>query len=424
MRIIKNIINNEYGKHLLTLFSGTGAAQLISILIYPIVSRLFLPENFGTLATVTQIASVSAVIASCKYEMNILLCKDDKSAINLMAFIICLSACTLLLLYSIFYVFIDFLSNKLHDNTLQSIAPIPFISAFFIVIYQTFNEWCVRKKFFNNLSMNKIINSSSISICEFILGLYKVFQSASLVMGDMLGRMVSAYSCFMSFMKKYKHLLKEISMMDMKQNAKKACDCPKYLLPAQLLNTLGQALPVFMLGLFFNQTDVGYFSMAFMVVIIPTSVISIAFRDVFRQKAIEMINEGKDCRHLFISNFKILSVLSLIIFGILFIIAPELFSFILGKEWIESGYITRLLAPMIAVSFVTEALSAMMIVSRKMNYQFYWQILYFILTFISLFLGSYTHSLYCMIAVFSIGRITAYISSFIICYRLSLTCNH
>lgn len=419
MRKIRDLLKNEYGKHLLTVISGTGVAQLVPILFYPIISRLFSPDNFGTLATITQIASISAVLASWKYEMNILLCKDDREAINLLSLIIFLSSFILIILFLIFYFFIDFFSEILHDNALRLIFPVPFISAFAIIIYQSYNEWCVRKRYFGNLSINKVFNSSFISISEFTAGLIQGFQSMSLVVGDMIGRMVSAISCIVSFLHKDRTLFKDITFKRIKESAIKAKDCPKYLLPAQLLSTVGQALPVFLLGFFFNQKDVGYFSMAFMVVIIPTSVISIAFRDVFRQKAVALIKEGKNCRRLFLANFKILSVISLLIFGTLFIIAPWLFSFVLGAEWITSGHITRLLIPMVATSFVTESLSAMMIVSRKMNYQFYWQISYFILTFTFLLLGAYTGTLYGMVLFFSIGRILAYIASFIICYRLS-----
>lgn len=419
MGIFNKILKNEYGRHLLTLFSGTGVAQLVPIIFYPIISRLFLPENFGTLATINQIASISAVVASCKYEMAILLCKDKKEAINLVFLIITQSISVLSILFSLFYIFIGFFSKLLHDNSLHQLSIIPFLSALFIIIYQVYNEWCVREKNFTNLSINKVINSSSVSISQFLAGILKGFQNSSLVLGDMIGRMVSAISCSLAFLHKEKNLLKEISFPYMKKCALDYRDCPKYLLPGQLLNTIGQALPVFMLGGYFSQQDVGFFSMAFMVVVIPSSVLSLAFRDVFRQKAISLINVGLECRQLFISNFKILCLLSFIIFGLLYIISPWLFSYVLGQEWITSGVLARILIPMVAVSFITESLSAMMIVRNKMNYQFYWQISYLLLTFISLLVGSYSNTISGTLISFSIGRIISYIISFIICFRLS-----
>lgn len=417
--MFNKLLKSQYSKHLLITFSGTGLAQLVPILFYPIVSRLFLPENFGTLATINQIASICIVIASLKFEMNILLCRNDKDAVNNIALTLLCSVIILFIIGFIFTIFIDQFESLLEAPNLHKLFYVPFISGFCIIIYQTYNEWCVRKKYFKNLSINKVINSSSISLSETAIGLTGFFPGYFLSIGDMIGRMISAGSCVFSFLRNDRALLKYINRAAIKNVFHEAKQCPKFLVPAQLLSAVGQAFPIFMMGSFFSQHDVGLFSMAFMVIVVPSSVISIAFRDVFRQKVRSLYSENKSCRKVYIKNLAALSGLSILIFGLIYLLAPFIFGTILGEKWIGCIIISRILIPMVAVSFVSEGLSAMMIITQKMHYQFYWQILYCVLTISSLYIGAMTHSLYYFLSIFVVARIIAYLVSIKISYSLA-----
>jgi len=78
-----------------------------------------------------------------------------------------------------------------------------------------------------------------------------------LVVGDLLGRTFSAGTCVYRAWRIDRSVLSKISTKQFKVLSKKYIDFPKYLLPDQLINTLGVAIPVLFIGVYFNSTEVG-----------------------------------------------------------------------------------------------------------------------------------------------------------------------
>lgn len=319
----------------------------------------------------------------------------------------------------IFYIFVDFFARLLNNPGIVHYFYIPFISAFAIIIYQSYNEWCVRNKYFKNLSFNKIVNSSSVSAIETIMGLTKVLGGGGLIVGDLVGRLISAFSCLYHGLKKDGNLIRYVSLKRMLLYAKRYIDCPKYVMPGQLLNTLGVAMPVFVIGAFFSQQEVGFFSMANMVILLPASVISLAMRDVFRQKANDDFIKKGNCKMVYLKTLLPLSVMSCVGFLILYFMAPVLFKFVLGEPWMEAGIYARILIPVVAISFISDVLGATFIVAEKMKYVLYWQIFYFVMTLIPLFIGGYCKNIYLLLYLFMICRACAYIVNMFLSYHFA-----
>ena len=57
---------------------GTIAAQVLPLIFYPVLTRLFSPADFGILATITAITGVLTVIVTGKYETIVLIVDDKK----------------------------------------------------------------------------------------------------------------------------------------------------------------------------------------------------------------------------------------------------------------------------------------------------------------------------------------------------------
>ena len=67
--------NREFARHVLTLMSGTGLAQVIAVLASPLITRLFTPEDFGILASYTVLVGIFSAIVCGRYEFAIVLPK-------------------------------------------------------------------------------------------------------------------------------------------------------------------------------------------------------------------------------------------------------------------------------------------------------------------------------------------------------------
>ena len=62
------------------LLSANVVAQAIGILVYPILTRLYAPSDFGLLNLFISIAGVMALFATAEYQYAVVLPKDNKKA--------------------------------------------------------------------------------------------------------------------------------------------------------------------------------------------------------------------------------------------------------------------------------------------------------------------------------------------------------
>ena len=66
--------------NVLTLLAGTILAQIITVSVSPILTRLYTPEDFGVFALYTSIASILVIFGTCRYELAIVLPEEDGEA--------------------------------------------------------------------------------------------------------------------------------------------------------------------------------------------------------------------------------------------------------------------------------------------------------------------------------------------------------
>lgn len=80
-----NIKKSELLKNTSILVSGTALAQLIPILLQPLLRRFYSPETFGSYSVYLSLIGILYVLSSLRYEMAIALPRKDKMAVHLWA---------------------------------------------------------------------------------------------------------------------------------------------------------------------------------------------------------------------------------------------------------------------------------------------------------------------------------------------------
>lgn len=419
MSISRYAIKGEFARNAFTLTIGTSIAQAFPMLFYPILGRIFTPAEFGLLATLTSITSILSVLATGRYENSVLIANTKKDAANIVGLTLLLSFLILLISFIVLLIFSDKVVDWLNEPGLKKWLFVCPVSAFAIIIFGCYNEWCIRCKYFISLSWNKITNSASTTLSKVLFGFLKIVSNG-LVIGDLIGRIISAGGCVFQALQKDKTEFLQMSFKRMLLLAKRFKEFPKFSLPAQLLNTIGGSLPVLLIGAYFNSYEVGYYAMTMNVLSVPISIVSNAIRDVFRQRAYEEFVKTGSCVEIFKRLLKIL-----IIFGglgsvILFFVLPAIFSIVLGEQWRIAGKYSQILLPMIAINFVSIPLSSILIITEKIKIDLYWQIYYVGITLISMLFGCIIfRDIKIALTCFSIGRGTAYLLYIFLTYRYS-----
>ena len=183
-------IQSKFVKNTATLFSGTLLAQLIAVIFYPFLSRLYSPEDFGILASVMAISGVVIPIASLRYESAIVIEKDDNSVIKLQS--LCLIALLFTSLSSLLFLFffselfgsID--KKNATGELIYFAVPIIFLFGMTNVLYSRLN----REARYNLLSSAHIVRKFSIVFFQLIFSFFGI-ASFGLILGNLLGVMLS-----------------------------------------------------------------------------------------------------------------------------------------------------------------------------------------------------------------------------------------
>jgi O-antigen/teichoic acid export membrane protein len=412
-------VKGEFAKNAFTLSVGTSIAQTFPIIIYPILSRVFTPVQFGVLATLSSITSILAIIATGNYESSILIAPTKKDAANIIGLILILST-TFLVFSSIgLYVISNQLSIWFNEPDLKIWLFVCPLSAFVIVIYNCYNEWCVRNKYFVKLSINKIINAGATTLGKLLFGIVKTFSNG-LIIGDLLGRFISAAGCVIRAWGIDKSEFRQITRNKMVAMAERYVNFPRLSLPAQLINTIGGAIPVLMISAYFGSIEVGYYSMTLNILSVPLSIISLSIKDTFRQRASEEFAKTGSCARIYQRLLKYLVIGGILGSILLFFALPEIFSIALGKQWRIAGQYSQILMPMIAINFVCTSLSGVLIIAEKMRTIFLVEIYYTTVTVVSLLLGCLVFKdIILTLICFAVGRSSAYLLNILLSYKHS-----
>lgn len=413
------IRKSAFVSNAMTLTIGTAIAQVLPLLIYPFLSRLYTPEQFALLAAFTSFVSILVSFISGRYESAVFIADSEKEAVSLVYLSIFLPLVFFVIALPFFLLFSDSLGSYLGLQQLKGWIWLCFLSSFFITIFNIYNEWCVRKEYFKRLSYNKITNSVGLTIGK-IGFFYTFFSKIGLVVGDFAGRLVTSLMCFLRIYKYDRQSFDRPNSKGLLIVAKKYKDFPLYNMPAQLLNTIGVSIPIFILNSYFSSEYVGYYSMTMTVLLLPVNIISLSIRDVFRKKANDIYVAEGNYVSFFKRMFLILFLSATVVSVVCLPILPIGFKFVLGDQWYTSGVFAQYLTPMIAFDFIAMSLSGSLLVSKKLKLNFYWQVYYLLITVLSLIVGiKLFENINNVILMFSIGRCSAYLFLIYISYKAS-----
>lgn len=416
-------MKNGFIKDASILTIGTTIAQFLPMVLYPVLGRLYSPEQFAALAAFTSIITVLQVIGSGKYETAILIADDDKEAANIWSLSIVLSVALMIALYVILGTLGADFTYSFTSGLKELIWLVP-IGCVLLNIFTCYNEWCVRKQYFKKLSLNKITNSATITIGKYF-SFYTPLQSIGLTFGDFFGRLLTALVCLVRLFIHDRYSFSAVTFSGMKAIAIKYQKFPLFTMPAQLLNAVAAAAPVFILSYFYSEENVGYFSMTMSVLLLPINVISYAVRDVFRKKANDIYKENGHFEGLYKRVFSLFAVATVIACVIIGPFLPQIFSFVLGNKWEAAGVYSQILLPMIGFDFVAMALSGVFIVVQQLKQLFVWQCFFCVATIGSLMIGSYAGlSIESTLQLFNIARIIVYVYMIVIMYVFSKGVNN
>lgn len=362
LNIKDKILKNEFNKNVLILSGGTVIAQILPIIVSPILSRIYSPSDFGVLALFISITSIISVIANGRYELAIMLPEKDEDAINVAAvgFIFNIFASIIFLIVII--LFKKPLLILLKAESLSFWIYFTPLTVFLIGLFTILNYTNNRFKLYKDISKATIFKGIIVSTIQLIMGFLKAGASG-LISGQIISQAVANTKLFFNI--KNTGLLKEIKKEKIKEVAKKYSNFPKYNLFQSLFDSLQNNLIIILFSSFYGIEIVGNYSFSLRILSIPSAFIGYSLYQVFFQK-ITYLHNKKEILHNYIFKFILnLSLLSLPIFLFFYFFSIRLFPIIFGNNWINAGYYLKSMVPWVFFQFIVSPISALPVILDK-----------------------------------------------------------
>ena len=364
---------SEFSRNVLTLMTGTTIAQAIPIAVSPILTRIYTPEDFGVFALFVAISALVSVIATGRYEMATILPQKDSDAVNIivLSFLVAciISLCSLLIIFVFNTELTKFLNTPEISNWLYFIPLIIFLTG----VYQSLNYWLNRKKIYQGLATNKVIQSSITAGSNLGFG-FNGFGVSGFILGSVIGQITAVFLVARIFFKGNRNFIALVNLKKIIALAKKYKNVPKYNAPHALMNSASLNMPVFIISYFFSSGSTGFFTLANRVLLSPISVFTYSYGQVFLQGLTHNKNKKENEVQFFNNSlFKLLGY-SFFPFLLLFIFSPSIFGIVFGQTWIVAGEYAQILVPMLYLTFTGSILSSVIVVygqqKKALNIEF------------------------------------------------------
>lgn len=353
-------------KNLMVLVSGSASAQLIGVLAAPLLSRLYTPEEFGVLGYILAVAGVISVVASLKYELALVLEKDDNKAQALQK--LCLIILVLVTAVSgVGLASAPFWIESVNGDTgLARVLPWAIPMIFLTGLFNILNSRLNRERKYKTISTALVAQRLSAVGVQIVLG----FCGAA-ALGLILGNVIGAASAAGVILMSQKAILLrrgDTGQNDLRVIARDHYRFAAYSAPQNLLNALSQNLPVYLLGFFYGMETVGAYWFAMRLLQLPATLVGQAVRQLYYKEAADLADNLQELRALFIKTTLLLAGLIAVPVAVIFLWGPYLFELAFGKQWQLAGEFSRWMILWVGVLFVNSPAVSLFNVFHKQRH--------------------------------------------------------
>lgn len=346
------IMKGKFFRNVVLVVTGTASAQLVTMLLSPIITRLYGPEAYGQMGVFLAIVGVIAPVAALTYPIAIVLPKKESEAISIaklsLYITVVIAAVTLILLI----LFNDIFINVLNLEEVASYVYLIPLVILFGGLVQINEQWLIRVKKFKSTAKVTFLESFIINSSKVGIGFFHPYASVLIIL-SVASNGLKALLMYL-FVDKRKEIFnfnrKEIGLLT--GIAQKYRDFPIFRAPEVFLNAISLSLPVLLLTTFFGPASAGLYAIGRNVLGLPSRLIGKSVGDVFYPRISEAKHNGENLTKLIKQATFYLSLVGFLPFALVILFGPFLFSFVYGAEWEMAGHYARWVAPWFFFAFI------------------------------------------------------------------------
>ena len=390
--LVGTLLRSAGVRNFAKLLSANVVAQVIGLVVYPVLTRMYAPDDFGLLNLFLSISGVLAILATAEYQYAIVLPKEDEKAHGVLQTGGLIALCvTGIVLLSVPF-----------SHPIASIFKTPSLAKWYWLMpvyvlasacWILLNYYYTRHKQFGRISCYQISQSVLNAGAKVGCG-YAGFLHGGLICSTVLAPVVAV---LISIARSWRKGLREVLHVDKnvcKEVAKEYGNFPKYSLPRALVNNLSGSLPALLLTPFFGLTNLGFWGMAITLAFRPINMISQSLYQVLFQHVAAKVNRRETIRPMLRRFVLCGTCIASLCFVGLYVILPELTQWLLGAEWNITGHYIRVMLPWLLVNILSATTSFLIDIFQKQKISLYIEILSLVVRLTGLLVGVLLHDFY------------------------------
>lgn len=384
-------------------------SQLVMLVLAPVLTRLYLPSEFGAYSLFISITSVVGLVSSLKYDQAIMLARLDKDANAIFLLSLSITSLTTILSAIAIIVLQSFNIKEVNDIS-DMVWYIP-IGIFLIGALQILNSYLSRKQNYKGIATTRMINSLSMMSVQ--IGGKNIATAEQLIQKKLhtsvhlsferfdwliLGKIFADSLSLLILLKNISITtpLKSIkaSASRLKANAKKHYYFPRYQSLTVLSNAISQNLPVFLLAGLYSVEIAGLYALTVRVLKAPINLIGASTKEVYYQRASKMYISKENIYPLYIKTTKSLIKLFIAPLFLVLFFGEELYGFAFGDNWKTSGALSQILVFWYFFGFINAPSIATFSIISKQNIQMATEIFTLAMCLLAIYGGYYFSNSY------------------------------
>ncbi|MBC7080578.1 MAG: oligosaccharide flippase family protein [Methanothrix sp.] len=325
--------------------------QAVTVLVSPILTRLYSPEDFGVFGVYASILGIVTVISSLRYEYALPLPEDDATAANTLVL------CFVLLLGITGIV--AFLIHGLGDP-IVAWANVPQLRRYLWLVplgmlgagtYHILNYWAVRKRDFPRIARTRISRGVGRAAIQVGVG-FAHSGPLGLLLGQLAGETAGSASLGLAAWRKDRPSFRALSLQGIAKAGARYKRFPLFSSWASLLDALGLHIPQILFAAFYGAEVAGWFALGQRVIAAPLNIVVDSVAQVYFGEAARLPRDDpKAMRRLFLKLTRRLALLGGLPIAAICALAPWFFTIVFGPNWEMAGRYVQILGVMFAVRF-------------------------------------------------------------------------
>ncbi|MDG5767481.1 oligosaccharide flippase family protein [Balneolales bacterium ANBcel1] len=397
---LNRIRSSEFIRNSAVMMTGTGIAQIIPVLIIPVLTRLYAPGEIGILAAFVSLFTIFSVIAGGRYEFGIIMPESDRTGTNLLYLSGALSVLSGIVLALVVLFFGGQVARAVNAPLLEPWLWLLPVTVTAQGLFMAFSFALNRNKQYHSIAAGKVTQTGTTAAVQ-TLGGISGWGVGGLIIGKAVGVIISAGWLITALQRKVPRFLERVKPEELKKAAAEFISYPKYNAPHALVNSISSNLPVILFITFFSDAIAGFYAMAFRASYAPVQIVSAAVGQVFGKRLADKKHEQADVRSYVVKMLLLFAAIGIIPFGLLFLAGPAVFGYILGSEWAVTGDYVRILIPYVYLTFITQPLSYIPLLYERQKQAFILFLFSLLLRVLAIFSGIWLDMFLVSLALYS-----------------------